>query len=40
MQELHSSREKFCRSQQSRIDELWRLVQEQRIKRRQVIGSF
>ena len=35
-QELHSNRRNFCASQQSRIDSLWRFVQEQRAARRKV----
>ncbi|KAK9904853.1 hypothetical protein WJX75_003856 [Coccomyxa subellipsoidea] len=35
IQDLHSNRTNFCKSQQLRIDELWRFVQDQRVKRRQ-----
>ena len=35
MQEVWKAREKFCESQQPRIDALWRFVQEQRARRRQ-----
>lgn len=38
-QELQASRAKFCKSQQGRIDELWKFVQEQRIRRRQVTAQ-
>lgn len=34
-QEVWKAREKFCESQQTRIDALWRFVQEQRARRRQ-----
>lgn len=39
MQDLHSNRTNFCKSQQLRIDELWRFVQDQRVKRRQACTS-
>ena len=36
MQEVWKARDKFCESQQPRIEALWRFVQEQRARRRQV----
>ena len=34
-QEVWKARDRFCESQQPRIDALWRFVQEQRVRRRQ-----
>ncbi|CAL8464520.1 g4055 [Coccomyxa elongata] len=35
IQDLHNNRTKFCKSQQPRIDQLWRFVQDQRLRRKQ-----
>jgi hypothetical protein len=34
-QEVFKARDRFCETQQPRIDALWRFVQEQRVRRRQ-----
>jgi len=39
-QEVFKARDRFCESQQPRIDSLWRFVQEQRVRRRQARPSL